>query len=69
MLAGFWVAATPVSLLGKGVHEGLVTDLLLNAFLGLVIGDGAGFGVEAAEWALDRWRRAVSGRTGGGPAG
>ena len=69
MLAGFWVAATPVSLLGRGVHEGLVTDLLMNAFLGLVIGDGAGLGVEAAEWALDRWRRAVSGRSGEGPAG
>lgn len=68
MLAGFWVAATPVSLLGRGVHERLLADLLMNAFLGLVIGDGAGLGVEAAEWALDRRWRASPGDPGAGPA-
>ncbi len=58
MLSGFWIALTPAFLLGRDPHERLLAEILRNAFLGLVIGDGAGFGVEAAEWALGKMRGA-----------
>ena len=54
MMGGFWMAATPIFLLGGEAHERLLAEFLMNAFLGLVVGDGAGFGVETAEWALRR---------------
>jgi hypothetical protein len=52
MMAGFWIAATPVVMLGGDPHDRLVAEMLMNAFLGLLIGDGAGLGVETAEWIL-----------------
>lgn len=66
MLAGFWIALTPIFLLGRESHERLLAEMLRNAFLGLVIGDGAGFGVESAEWAVARLRRDGSGTAEGG---
>jgi hypothetical protein len=68
MLAGFWIALTPSFLLGRDSHERLLAEILRNAFLGLVIGDGAGFGVEAAEWSLARLRRTAGGPAEGGEA-
>lgn len=56
MLSGVWLSATPMLLLGDGERERLLAEFLMNALLGLVIGDGAGFGVEAAEWVLGRKR-------------
>jgi hypothetical protein len=54
MMGGIWVAATPVFLLGGEAHDRLLAEFLMSAFLGLLVGDGAGFGVETAEWALRR---------------
>jgi hypothetical protein len=66
MLAGFWIALTPAFLLGREPHERLVAEILRNAFLGLVIGDGAGFGVEAAEWVVGKLRGAGGDSAEGG---
>lgn len=54
MMGGIWVASTPIFLLGGGDHERLLAEFLMSAFLGLLVGDGAGFGVETAEWVLQR---------------
>lgn len=68
MLAGFWIALTPAFLLGRDSEERLLAEILRNAFLGLVIGDGAGFGVEAAEWVLGKLRGPSGGAAKGGEA-
>jgi hypothetical protein len=57
LLGGLYVAATPVTLLQGTTTvdaEHSMTTLLLNCFLGIVIGDGVGLGAEIAELFLDR---------------
>lgn len=57
LLGGLYIAATPVTLLQGTTTvdaEHSMTTLLLNCFLGIVIGDGVGLGAEIAELFLDR---------------
>jgi hypothetical protein len=57
LLGGIYVAATPITLI-EGVSlvapQHSMTTLLLNCFLGIVIGDGVGLGAEVAELIADR---------------
>ena len=53
LVSGLWVAATPAALFGGEATGRLLHEFLLNAFLGLVIGDGCAFGVEVAELGID----------------
>ncbi len=49
LLAGMYVAATPTALLDSPAAHPVLPDLLLNAFLGIIIGDGVALGLELAE--------------------
>jgi hypothetical protein len=49
MCAGAYFAATPVALLGHGLQHPVGAELTLNAFLGLIIGDAVGLGMELVE--------------------
>lgn len=51
-LAGVYFAATPALTLGVGDVD-VLRDLLANLFLGIVIGDGVGLGVELTDLAID----------------
>jgi hypothetical protein len=67
LLGGVFLAATPLSGLGGGPPLGLVRACWINAFVGIVIGEGVGFGVEVAELAADSRRSADAGREPPGP--
>lgn len=54
IVAGVFFFATPLLLLGGSAREPYVAELLLNGFLGLVLGDGAALGVEIAEGVMGR---------------
>lgn len=56
LLGGVYLAATPAALLETPAGHPVLSGLLLNALLGLVIGDGVAFGVELVEL-LPRLRR------------
>jgi len=51
LLAGLYVAVTPLAELGRLVGSELHVTLLRWAFLGVLIGDATGFGVEIADLA------------------
>lgn len=56
LLGGVYIAATPVTVL-LGISpispDNSMTMILLNTFLGIVIGDGVGLGAEVAELLMD----------------
>ncbi len=54
-------------LLGLGPPLGLVRACWINAFVGIVVGEGVGFGVEVAELAADSRRSANTERVPPGP--
>ena len=54
IVAGVFFFATPLLLLGGTPREPYLLELLLNGFLGLVLGDGAALGVEIAEGVMGR---------------
>jgi len=49
LLGGVYVAAVPVTLLNGVSSSGALRSMLLTLFLGIVIGDGVGIGVEIVE--------------------
>ena len=49
LLGGVYIAATPVTAIWGITPSESLTKLVLNCFLGIVIGDGVGLGAEAAE--------------------
>jgi hypothetical protein len=49
LLGGVYVAAVPVTLLHGVSSSGALRSMLLTLFLGIVIGDGVGIGVEIVE--------------------
>jgi hypothetical protein len=49
LLGGVYVAAVPVTLLHGVSSSGVLSSMLLTLFLGIVIGDGVGIGVEIVE--------------------
>jgi hypothetical protein len=66
-LAGVYLAATPALTLWTVSTATVARDLVANMFLGVVIGDGIGFGLEMIDLVLDRPRvsardRSVSAR-------
>lgn len=52
LMAGVYIAATPITILRDVSFGDTVTSLVLNCFLGIVIGDGVGLGAESAELLL-----------------
>lgn len=52
LVAGFYLAAAPAVLADVGSGSGLFRELMMFALIGLVIGNGTGFGVEVAEMFL-----------------
>lgn len=52
LVAGFYVAAAPAALVGASSGSALGREFLMFGLLGLVIGNGSGFGVEAADFFL-----------------
>ena len=53
-LAGVYLAATPALTLWSVSTASVTRDLIGNMFLGVVIGDGIGFGIEMIDLILDR---------------
>lgn len=49
LFAGIYVAATPVALLVQPLARPVGGELMLNAFLGILVGDAVGLGVELVE--------------------
>ncbi len=56
MLGGLYLAQTPLVDLHLMTSSNAVRAILFNVFLGVVIGDGVGFGAESAEFVLARER-------------
>lgn len=54
LLGGVYFAATPATLIALPGSPGAIRTLLLNVFLGIVIGDGVGFGIEMVDLARRR---------------
>lgn len=50
LIAGSYAAAAPAALAGTPHGSGLLRDVLMFALVGLVIGNGTGFGIEAADF-------------------
>jgi hypothetical protein len=49
LLGGIYLAASPLLGLATGQPESVTTVMWLNSLIGIVIGDGAGFGIELVE--------------------
>jgi len=49
LFAGIYVAATPLALLVQPLARPVSGELMLNAFLGILVGDAVGLGVELIE--------------------
>ncbi len=65
LLGGVYMAAAPVTFL-KGISpDGVMRSLLLTFFLGIVIGDGVGLGVELVELLRTWTGRRTVGEAGG----
>jgi hypothetical protein len=61
-LAGVYLAATPALTLWSVSTATVTRDLVANMFLGVVIGDGIGFGIEMIDLVLDRPRVSAADR-------
>ncbi len=57
LVGGLYAAATPLASLAAASTGSGVASLWRNTWLGIVLGDGAAFGVEAVELWLARWER------------
>jgi len=64
LLGGIYMAAAPVTFLGGISPNSVMRSLLLTFFLGIVIGDGVGLGVELVELLWGRPDRRPAGEAG-----